>query len=133
MKTGSLARRSVIATLGVLVLALGGFATLITLRYALKDPVREKLPHVGVPTLVVRGSRDPIAPQPWVEEMVRLLPRGRLLVIPGGTHAANMSAPDALARGVHQFLAETAPERPAPARGRGCPGRRPGILARPAS
>jgi two-component system OmpR family sensor kinase len=33
MKTGSLARRTVLATLGVLVLALGGFATLVTLRY----------------------------------------------------------------------------------------------------
>jgi two-component system, OmpR family, sensor kinase len=33
VKTGSLTRRAVVATLGVLVLALGGFATLITLRY----------------------------------------------------------------------------------------------------
>jgi methyl-accepting chemotaxis protein len=33
VNTGSLTRRTVIATLGVLVLALGGFAALITLRY----------------------------------------------------------------------------------------------------
>ena len=33
MKTGSLSRRTVLATLGVLVLALGGFAALITVRY----------------------------------------------------------------------------------------------------
>ena len=32
MKTGSLSRRTAIATLGVLVVALGGFATVIALR-----------------------------------------------------------------------------------------------------
>jgi signal transduction histidine kinase len=40
MKTGSLSRRTVLATLGVLVLALGGFATLITLRY--RDGLRSR-------------------------------------------------------------------------------------------
>ena len=40
MKTGSLARRTVLATLGVLVLALGGFAALITLRY--RDGLRAR-------------------------------------------------------------------------------------------
>ena len=40
MKTGSLARRTILATLGVLVLALGGFATLITLRY--RDGLRAR-------------------------------------------------------------------------------------------
>ncbi len=40
MKTGSLSRRTAIATLGVLVVALGGFATLITLRY--RDGLRAR-------------------------------------------------------------------------------------------
>ncbi len=40
MKTGSLTRRTVVATLGVLVLALGGFATVITLRY--RDGLRAR-------------------------------------------------------------------------------------------
>ncbi|HET7051171.1 MAG TPA: HAMP domain-containing sensor histidine kinase, partial [Solirubrobacteraceae bacterium] len=40
MNTGSLARRTVVATLGVLVFALGGFATLITLRY--RDGLRAR-------------------------------------------------------------------------------------------
>jgi signal transduction histidine kinase len=40
VKTGSLTRRTVIATLGVLLLALGGFATLITLRY--RDGLRAR-------------------------------------------------------------------------------------------
>ena len=40
MKTGSLSRRTTLATLGVLLLALGGFATLITLRY--RDGLRAR-------------------------------------------------------------------------------------------
>jgi len=40
MNTGSLTRRTVVATLGVLVLALGGFATLITVRY--RDGLRAR-------------------------------------------------------------------------------------------
>lgn len=87
-------------------LVAGTVRTLVTLHYALQDPLVEKLPHVAVPTLVVRGSRDPIAPQRWVEEMVRLLPRGRLLVIPGATHVANYTAPEALARAVRQLVGD---------------------------
>ncbi|MGZ4274903.1 MAG: hypothetical protein ACXVRP_14220, partial [Solirubrobacteraceae bacterium] len=40
MKTGSLSRRAAIATLGVLVVALGGFAMVITLRY--RDGLRAR-------------------------------------------------------------------------------------------
>jgi signal transduction histidine kinase len=40
MNTGSLTRRTVVAALGVLVLALGGFATLITVRY--RDGLRAR-------------------------------------------------------------------------------------------
>jgi pimeloyl-ACP methyl ester carboxylesterase len=85
-------------------LVAGPLRTLQTLRYALADPVVEKLPKVAAPTLVVRGSRDPIAPPPWVEEMVRLLPRGRLVVIPGAAHVANYTAPEQLAAAVRAFL-----------------------------
>ncbi|MBV9121957.1 MAG: alpha/beta hydrolase [Planctomycetes bacterium] len=93
----------------------GPIRTLNTLRYALKDPLVEKLARLDVPTLVVRGSRDPIAPQRWVEEMVRLLPRGKLLVLPKATHAANYTAPAALAQAVRDFLdANSSPAPPRP-------------------
>jgi 2-hydroxy-6-oxonona-2,4-dienedioate hydrolase len=85
-------------------LAAGPIRTLKTLRHALADPVVEKLPKVAAPTLVVRGERDPIAPQSWVEEIVRLLPRGRLMVIPGAAHVANYTAPEQLAAAVRTFL-----------------------------
>jgi 2-hydroxy-6-oxonona-2,4-dienedioate hydrolase len=78
--------------------------TLHTFRHALADRIEDKLPLVQCPTLVVRGERDPIVPQRWAEEAARLLPRGRLLVIPGGPHCVNYSTPRAFARVVRTFL-----------------------------
>src|SRR5206468_8416987 len=54
-----------------------------TLRFALEDDIASKLPRVAVPTLIVRGSHDPVAPQQWAEQAAALLPRGRLAVIRG--------------------------------------------------
>jgi 2-hydroxy-6-oxonona-2,4-dienedioate hydrolase len=75
-----------------------------TFRHALRDPVEEKLPRVQAPTLVVRGARDRIVPQYWAEEAARLLPRGRLVVIPGGPHVVNYTTPGRFVRVVRAFL-----------------------------
>lgn len=75
-----------------------------TFRYALEDPITEKLAGVRVPALVVRGSRDPISPQRWAEEVARLLPHGRLVVIPRAAHAANYSAPGGFVHAIRPFL-----------------------------
>lgn len=77
---------------------------LATLRHSLRDPIEEKLPLVDIPTLVVRGARDPIVPQRWAETAARLLPQGRLIVLPGAAHAINYAQPRELAREVRQFL-----------------------------
>jgi len=82
-----------------------GFGRLArTFRYALEDRIEEKLPHVRVPALVVRGSEDPIVPQRWAEEAARLLPRGRLIVVSGAPHTLVYDAPSELARVVRPFL-----------------------------
>ncbi len=86
-------------------LAAGAGRSWRTFRYALKDPVEEKLPEVRVPALVVSGSRDPISPRRWAEEVARLLPQGRLVVVLGAAHAANYSAPAEFAHAVRAFLA----------------------------
>jgi 2-hydroxy-6-oxonona-2,4-dienedioate hydrolase len=83
----------------------GARRALQTFRHALADRIEAKLPRVQAPTLVVRGSRDPIVPQRWAEEAAALLPGGRLVVIPGGPHCVNYSTPDAFARVVRTFLA----------------------------
>ncbi len=82
--------------------------SLATFQHALEDPIEEKLPHVRVPTLVVRGERDPIVPQPWAERVSRLLPEGRLVVVPGAAHTMNYAAPSELARVVRTFVREGA-------------------------
>ncbi len=64
-----------------------------TFRHMLADRVEDKLPRVAAPVLVVRGTRDRIVPQAWAERAARLLPRGRLAVVPGAAHAINFSYP----------------------------------------
>ncbi len=77
-----------------------------TFQYSLQDRIEAKLPNVQVPTLVVRGSRDPIVPQRWAEEATNLLPHGRLIVIPGAAHTINYAAPLELRRVVRPFIDE---------------------------
>lgn len=84
--------------------------SLQTFRYTLADRIEEKLPSVLAPALVVRGSRDPIVPEGWAEEVARLLPRGRLAVIRGGPHCVNYSTPGPFARLVRAFLRTAVPE-----------------------
>ena len=57
-----------------------------------------------VPTLVVRGSRDPSVTQRWAKEVTGLLPTGRLSVIPGAAHTANYGWAAQFARIIHNFL-----------------------------
>jgi 2-hydroxy-6-oxonona-2,4-dienedioate hydrolase len=94
-------------------LRFGPWRSLRTLRYALDDRIEQKLPYLQLPTLVVRGEHDPVAPQRWAEEVCRLLPQGQLAVIPGAPHALNYDTPEALARLTERFLAQLAhPSRP---------------------
>jgi 2-hydroxy-6-oxonona-2,4-dienedioate hydrolase len=79
-----------------------------------RDAPEEKAPHVQAPTLVVRGSRDPIVPSRWAEELAAALPHGSLAEIPGSPHAANYAAPDDLAWLILHFLATTAGSSPEP-------------------
>ena len=75
-----------------------------TFQFSLKDHIEDKLPHIRVPTLVVRGSRDIIAPQGWAEGVTRRLPKGRLEVVPGGMHTVNFQAAPQLVQIVRPFL-----------------------------
>jgi 2-hydroxy-6-oxonona-2,4-dienedioate hydrolase len=79
-----------------------------TFHHMMADRIEEKLPRMRMPTLVVRGSRDPVVPQRWAEEATRLLPRGELKVIPGSAHAANWDAPLEFARVIRPFLLQGA-------------------------
>jgi pimeloyl-ACP methyl ester carboxylesterase len=78
---------------------------LATFRALLDDAIEHKLGYLRVPTIVVRGSRDPTVPRAWAEEVVALLPNGQLAEVPGAGHTLNYSAPNELADITRQLLA----------------------------
>jgi pimeloyl-ACP methyl ester carboxylesterase len=85
-------------------LRMGPRRTIATARLALADPFAEKASRLPHPALVVRSGRDAIVSQEWAQRVARLLPDGRLAVIPGEPHAAHWSAAEEVARVVEEFL-----------------------------
>jgi pimeloyl-ACP methyl ester carboxylesterase len=83
-----------------------------TLRHALHDRIEPKLAAVSEPALVVRGGRDPFAPQWWIEEVARRMPAAEVVCIPDATHAVCMSEPTALAEVVVSFVGRARPPEP---------------------
>jgi pimeloyl-ACP methyl ester carboxylesterase len=79
---------------------------LATARILIRDRIEARLPKIEAPTLVLHGSRDPVSPLGWAEEAARLLPRGRLVVVDGGTHTLNYTYPEEFAAAVLPFLKE---------------------------
>jgi pimeloyl-ACP methyl ester carboxylesterase len=77
---------------------------LATFRYGLQDEIETFLPHISVPTLVVRGSRDTVVPQAWAEYVAQLLPQGTLVVLEDAAHDVNYNAPGKLVKVIRQFL-----------------------------
>jgi pimeloyl-ACP methyl ester carboxylesterase len=75
-----------------------------TVRLALEDRIEDKLPGIVAPTLVVRGEHDPIVPQPWAEQVTRLLPKGELRVLAGLGHTVNYTAPREFVAALRPFL-----------------------------
>jgi pimeloyl-ACP methyl ester carboxylesterase len=78
-----------------------------TFGIALEHRVERDLPNVRVPTLVTRGSKEAVASQRWVREVVRLLPQGEMAVVPGSPHDATYTSPTELADLVLPFLDRT--------------------------
>ncbi|MDQ6883578.1 MAG: alpha/beta hydrolase [Candidatus Dormibacteraeota bacterium] len=79
-----------------------------TMQIALADRIEEKLPRMRMPVCIVRGAHDPIVSQRWVEDLARVLPKGRLIITPGA-HTPNFSEPDSFAGVVRAFLRPAVP------------------------
>lgn len=80
-------------------------------REAMRDRIEDKLPLVTAPTLVVRGEYDRLVDQAWAEEVTRLLPKGRLRVLPELPHMVPFRDPDALVPHIARFLEEVSVDR----------------------
>ena len=75
-------------------------------RSVLADRIEERLPAIEQPTIVVHGEKDGLVSREWAEQVAALLPRGRLVVVPGEPHAIPYTHPRLLAGIVEELIAE---------------------------
>lgn len=64
--------------------------------HALRHRFVDLLPRVPVPTLVLRGAREPIAPSSWAEKVTALVPDARLATVAGAAHTYVYATPGPL-------------------------------------
>jgi pimeloyl-ACP methyl ester carboxylesterase len=70
------------------------------------EDLRDALPHVKAPTLLVYGDRDVRAPLEVAEHLHSAIANSRLVVLPGVGHVCNVEAPDEFNTVVRNFLRE---------------------------
>jgi 2-hydroxy-6-oxonona-2,4-dienedioate hydrolase len=85
-----------------------------TLRWALADHIEEKLPHIGAPTLIVCGARDPVVTVAWAADATRLVgisssgsAGATLSVVPTAAHALPYDAPSTFASLIEDFVKQS--------------------------
>jgi pimeloyl-ACP methyl ester carboxylesterase len=83
-------------------------ALLGTARSALADRIEDRLPLIEQPTLVLRGSYDTFVSAAWAAQVAALLPRARLVVVPGEPHTVHYTRPDLVGGLVRELLHEEA-------------------------
>ncbi len=70
------------------------------------EDLRQRLPELRLPTLVVGGSEDLSTPPPVVTELARALPNGRLEIIDDAGHLPMVDAPERFAALLTEYLNE---------------------------
>jgi pimeloyl-ACP methyl ester carboxylesterase len=68
------------------------------------EDVRDVLPHVNVPTLLIYGGRDVRAPLMIGEALQAAISGSRLVVLPNAGHICNVEVPDEFNDAVRTFL-----------------------------
>jgi len=71
------------------------------------EDVRDVLPHVHVPTLLVYGDRDARAPLTVAEALRAGISGSSLVILPNAGHLCNIEAPDEFNAAVRNFLHES--------------------------
>ena len=66
--------------------------------------LRDVLPRIEVPTLLLYGELDERSPLRVATELEARIPAAKLVVIPGVGHISNAEAPDAFNASVREFL-----------------------------
>jgi pimeloyl-ACP methyl ester carboxylesterase len=78
------------------------------------EDLRDALPHVEVPTLLVYGDNDVRAPLPVAEDLHDAIKGSKLAVIPGVGHLCNVEAPERFNALVRGFLRDPTSRSAAP-------------------
>jgi pimeloyl-ACP methyl ester carboxylesterase len=68
------------------------------------EDVRDVLPRVDVPTLLVYGDRDVRAPLTVAKNLQAAISGSKLVVLPDAGHLCNVEAPDEFNAAVRDFL-----------------------------
>ena len=68
------------------------------------EDVRDVLPHVHVPTLLVYGERDVRAPLTVAEALHAAIYGSKLVVLADAGHLCNLEAPDEFNVAIRDFL-----------------------------
>ena len=70
------------------------------------------LPSISVPTLVVVGEHDGLAPVDVAEAMAKSIPGARLEIVPEAGHVSNLENPEVFNRVLSEFLTTLPPGEP---------------------
>jgi pimeloyl-ACP methyl ester carboxylesterase len=73
------------------------------------DRVDDRLTRVGVPVVVVRGTRDALCPRDWAAHLAARAPRGRLVELPGAAHMTPQTRPGDVAALLVALVAGASP------------------------
>ena len=67
--------------------------------------LRDALPTIAVPTLLIAGALDQAAPAPAMQRMADRIPGSRYVVLDGVGHLAHLEAPNRFNKAIEEFLA----------------------------
>jgi pimeloyl-ACP methyl ester carboxylesterase len=76
-----------------------------TMRAMLRDRIEHRLTYITAPTLLLRGSRDPICRARWLDELAALMPHSERLTLRDGTHTLHYVYPWSFCNAIRPFLA----------------------------
>lgn len=80
-----------------------------TLRDAIADRIENKLARVPLPTLLVRGARDPIVSHEWIVFLAGQMRSASVITLDRAPHAVNFSAATDFAAAVAEFVERLPP------------------------
>ncbi|MFB2585356.1 alpha/beta fold hydrolase [Herbiconiux liukaitaii] len=76
-------------------------------RVTFLSDVRDLVPQVTVPSLILQCSNDALAPLAVGDYLLETLPKGRLVVLSATGHVPQASAPEETAEAILRYIAET--------------------------